>query len=301
MVFDCRLGAGASVRRAILVVLMAAGMQAQSAQNPSPMVEPIRAHARVAQETVPGERIQLSMGQLYLPPKPPKHDATAPLLVFFHAPSWLVESAAREKGMAAISASLGAGSGTYEKPFLDAGQFAALLDEAESKAKLKFGAVTLGGWSAGGGAVRQIIKDEASFARVGRVIIIDGIHASYVEGKPGPLESRIETVKLESIVRFAKEAEAGKKRMLITHSEIFPGTFASTTETAHYIAGQLGLVETPVMCWGPGGLQGLSEARRGGFTMVGYAGNSAPDHVDELHALRFFLADKPLTKRCAKP
>lgn len=286
------------MRRAVVLLLMAAGLRAQSPQNPSPMVEPVRAHGRVAEETVPGERMPLSLGELYLPPK---HGVQPPLLVFFHAPAWLVESAARENGMAAISASLGAGSGTYERPFLDAGRFAALLAEAERKAKLRFGAVTLGGWSAGGGAVRQIIKDEASSARVERVIVIDGIHASYVDGRPGPLESKIETPKLDSLVRFAREAVAGKKKMLITHSEIFPGTFASTTETAHYLAGQLGVVEAPILCWGPGGMQALAEARRGGFTMVGYAGNSAPDHVDQLHALRFFLQGKALTKHCAKP
>ena len=32
-------------------------------------------------------------------------------------------------------------------------------------------------------------------------------------------------------IRFAGDAAAGKKRMLVTHSEVFPGTFASTTET----------------------------------------------------------------------
>lgn len=262
------------------------------------MVEPIRQHARVEQSQPAGERWELSMGHLYVPAK---HSERPPLLVFFHGPAWLVESAAQQNGMASLSVSLGAGSGTYEKPFVDAGRFAALADEAQGKAKVTFGAITLAGWSAGGGAVRQILRDDASFARVKRVILIDGIHASYVDGKPGPLESSLETVKLESIVRFAREALEGRKTMLITHSEIFPGTFASTTETAHYIAGQVGIVEAPVLCWGPGGMQALSRAHKGGFTMIGYAGNSAPDHVDQLHALRYFLADRPLTKSCAKP
>ena len=39
----------------------------------------------------------------------------------------------------------------------------------------------------------------------------------------------------------AQEAAAGRKRMLVTHSEIFPGTFASTTETADYLLDKLGL------------------------------------------------------------
>jgi hypothetical protein len=37
------------------------------------------------------------------------------------------------------------------------------------------------------------------------------------------------------------------------------------------------------------GAQQLSEVRVGKFLMVGYAGNSAPDHVDQLHSLPEYL------------
>ena len=37
------------------------------------------------------------------------------------------------------------------------------------------------------------------------------------------------------------------------------------------------------------GMQQLSQARAGQFLLVGYAGNSAPDHVDQLHNLPVFL------------
>jgi len=109
------------------------------------MVEPIRQHERVGQRVARGDRMDLSMGHLYLPEK---HSARPPLLVFFHGPSWLVEDAAEHSGMASLSISLGAGSGTYEKPFLDAARFLSLIDEAQGKAKVSFGAITLAGWSA---------------------------------------------------------------------------------------------------------------------------------------------------------
>jgi len=41
--------------------------------------------------------------------------------------------------------------------------------------------------------------------------------------------------------------------------------------------------------WGPMGMQQLSEARAGRFRLLGFAGNSAPDHVDQLHSLPVFL------------
>jgi hypothetical protein len=83
---------------------------------------------------------------------------------------------------------------------------------------------------------------------------------------------------------------AGKKHVLFTHTEIFPGTFASTTETAAYILKQLGLQAKPIVKWGPMGTQELSEVRSGKFLMIGFAGNSAPDHVDQLQSFPTFLS-----------
>jgi hypothetical protein len=119
--------------------------------------------------------------------------------------------------------------------------------------------------------------------------MIDGIHTGYTDGKPGPLESKIDTANLQIWIQLARDAMAGRKRMIVTHSEIFPGTFASTTETADYLVSQLGLKVRPVLRWGPMGLQQLSETVSGRFLLIGYAGNSAPDHVDQLHALPVLL------------
>jgi hypothetical protein len=147
----------------------------------------------------------------------------------------------------------------------------------------------LGGWSAGCGAVRQILKTPESYARVDAALLIDGMHTDYVDGKPGPLESKLDPGNLEIWLQLARDAIAGRKRLIVTHSEIFPGTYASTTETADYLLAQLGLRRRAVLKWGPMGLQQLGEARAGKFLLVGYAGNSAPDHVDQLHSLPVFL------------
>jgi hypothetical protein len=89
---------------------------------------------------------------------------------------------------------------------------------------------------------------------------------------------------------FARAAIRGEKRFVVTHSEIFPGTFASTTETADWLLRALDLRRTPVIRWGPRGMQQLSEVHAGGFELLGFAGNSGPDHVDQLHAMPEFLA-----------
>ncbi len=261
---------------------------AQQAQNPSPMVEHARAHRRLTQQTPPGKREKLELGELFIPAGW-KAGREATVLFFFHGGTWLPEVAAARNKMAVVSIQGGAGSGSYVRLFEDPKRFPRLLEESESKAGVRFSHVLLGGWSAGCGAIRQILQTPDSYARTDGALMIDGIHTGYTDGKPGPLESKIDTANLHIWVQLARDAMAGRKRMIVTHSEIFPGTFASTTETADYLIAQLGLKLQPVLRWGQMGLQRLSQAASGKFLLIGYAGNSAPDHVDQLHALPVML------------
>lgn len=257
-------------------------------QNPSPMVEHTRAHLRLPNESPPGRHEKLSLGTLFIPAAL-QSNSHAPVLFFFHAQGAVPEIAAARNHMVVVSAVLGAGSRVYEKPFLDPAFFGKLLEEAETRAGMKLEPITLAGWSAGCGAIRRIMSTPEYYDRVANAIMIDGIHTSYVGGKPGPLESQIDPKPLEVFIKMARDAMAGKKRVIITHSEIFPGTFASTTETSDYILSALGLHPRPVAKWGPMGTQELEEVRSGKFLMVGFAGNSGPDHVDELNSLPEYL------------
>jgi len=261
---------------------------AQQAQNPSPMVEHTRAHHRLKEETPPGRREKLDLGTLFLPAGM-KARTGVPVLLFFHGGTWLPEVAAARNRVAVVSIQAGAGSGSYSRLFEDPKRFLALLEDAESKGGIRFGRVMLGGWSAGCGAIRQILRDPAAYQRVAAVLLIDGMHTDYADGKPGPLESKITTPNLDVWLQLGRDSIAGRKRAVVTHTEIFPGTFASTTETADYLVAQLGLKLQPVLKWGPMGTQQLSEARAGKFRLLGFAGNSAPDHVDQLHSLPVFL------------
>lgn len=274
-----------------------------ASQNPSPMVEESRAHERLAQRDLGGLARSFTGPagkpvELWIPDGAGKR-ASLDLVVHFHGAAWLPKQAVaalRSNTVAAV-VNLGAGSGTYHRAFADPAVFDSLLAGISSEVSAatgkaaRIGRVTLAGFSAGHGAIRAILRDPSHFERVNAVLLLDGMHTSYVpEGGLLATGAVLDTANLAAFADFARAALGRKKRFLITHSEIFPGTFASTTETADWLLRALGLRRTPVLRWGPRGMQQTSEVNQGNFELLGFAGNSAPDHVDHLHAMPELLS-----------
>ncbi len=276
-------------------------LPAPAAQNPSPMVERTREHARIAERELPGEVRSLKVGlrhavRLFVP------EGTAlerpRLLVHFHGDPFIPEYAVSTVGARYVVATvhIAPGSSAYELAFDDPAVFDSLLAAVAHEVSRLAGApvtledVTLSGFSAGYGAIRALLRHPAHFERVDAVLLLDGLHTGYLPpGKVLHQGGRLDASKLEPFVRFARAAFRGDKRLLITHSEIFPGTFASTTEAADHLLEQLGLQRTAVLEWGPLGMQQLSHVRCRGFEVRGFAGNSAPDHIDHFHGMFRFL------------
>ena len=274
-----------------------------ASQNPSPMAEETRTHERLAPKDLGGvSRSFIGPAgkpvELWMPSRAPKNDVFD-LVVHFHGTAWLPEQAvaALSNQPVAVVLNLGTGSGAYDRAFNDAPVFDSLLSSVtrEISATIgrsaQIGRITLVGFSAGHGAVRAILREPRHFARVNAVLLLDGMHTSYVpDGTVLAAGGVLDTTNLMAFTEFARAAMRGEKKFLVTHSEIFPGTFASTTETANWLLHTLGLHRTPVLRWGPRGMQQLSEASAGSFAVLGFAGNSAPDHIDQLHAMPELLA-----------
>jgi hypothetical protein len=255
----------------------------QLAQAPSPMVENTRAHQRQAQRAVTGERIQTPAGEMVLPPSS-RPGKPLPLVIHFHGAPWLAEQSVRKAlpKAAVLGVQLGAGSRVYAEPFRDPAALRTILAAAGRPVTKLY----LTSYSAGYGAVREILRQPENAARVHGVVLLDGMHAGY----DVPEERRApQPADLEAFEHYARAAIDGRARLLILHSEIFPSTFASTTETSDWLLERLGLRRKPVLRWGPLGMQMLSDTRRGKLRVLGFAGNSAPDHVDHLHALAWAL------------
>jgi len=277
------------------------------------MVESTRPHPRITQTEVKGRRVDLQTlkgARLFIGPRVDPN-RPVPLLIHFHGAPWLVERhvATHLPKAALVTVQLGNGSSVYRKPFTDSQLFSNLLREAADELHLRRGwsSITLSGFSAGYGAVREILRQPENFALVRNVLLLDGMHTSYVpEGKPLADGGVIDPSGLDSFLAFARAAVAGRKSFVFTHSEIFPGTYASTTESSDYLLAQLNLqlaqISPPLPPWklkllqsklkrrpllreGPNGMQQLSAVDAGGFHVRGYAGNTAPDHIDHLQSM----------------
>jgi len=283
----------------LLLLLTIASAQA-AAQNPSPMSDSTRPHPRVERYDVPGRRAPLSLGTLYISPA---FDASRPhvLLLHFHGAPWLVEHHVRERlpQAALVTVQIGSGSRVYADAFADAPRFGALLDEVDSRLRELTGrapsrrSIALSSFSAGYGAIRSILSQPDHARRVDVVLLADSLHASYTGDAAAPraADLPVDQATLEPFLTFADEAAAGRKTLWVTHSEVYPGTYASTTETADALLRRAGLARRPALKAGPIGMQQLSETGRARLRVTGYAGNSAPDHMDHLYGIGAALAE----------
>lgn len=265
------------------------------------MVESTREHARITQTDLPGVSRLLDL-RLRNPVRlfvPEGTDLERPrLLVHFHGASFIPEYAVSEMDAPYVVATvhIAPGSGGYERAFDDPAVFDSLLAAVSRELtdmagpSVTFEDVTLSAFSAGYGAIRALLRQPKHFDLADAVLLMDGLHTGYLPPRKVLDEGgRLDAAKLDPFLRLAQAAVEGEKRFLITHSEIFPGTFASTTETTDYLLGELGFHRQAVLEWGPLGMQQLSHVRCRGFEVRGFAGNSAPDHIDHFHGMFSFL------------
>lgn len=271
-------------------------------QNPSPMVDYTRPHQRVPLDSVADAGVMVDLpggfqGKLYVPEKW-KGEPRVDLLIHFHGDSRVAQYAVDRQPTpwALFHCQWGSGSSAYSRPvqamgaevFLDT--VLSVVQQALPKGQI--GRICLSGWSAGYGAIRSILSDANAAGRVAAILLLDGLHCSYVpEGKTMAEGGVLDSMQMQPFLDWARLAAAGKKSFLFTHSSVFPGAFASTTETADYLLQALGIRRQSMLAEGPMGMQQTSVAERGKFRVCSFAGNSAPDHVDHYHGLGAFLRE----------
>ncbi|KYF77989.1 hypothetical protein BE17_49900 [Sorangium cellulosum] len=163
------------------------------------------------------------------------------LLLHFHGNTQLVRESAEVAGLNAAVAviNLGIGSGAYEDLYAQPGVYESLLadiDRALAQRGLptpRLRRVALSSWSAGYGAVAKILELRRGTDTLDAILVTDGIHCGFAPEQP----SGLNTLQLASFARAAQLAASGQLLFTITHSEIDPIAYASSSATASYLLG----------------------------------------------------------------
>ncbi len=228
----------------------------------------------------------ISMGQFIAPHKGGiTKSGSFDLVVHFHGHEAVrKEFVKTADGIVLVGIDLGIGSGAYQSAFASPAAFTELIRSVEAAMARKTGnkkahvrKLALSAWSAGYGAVEQILRQPAA-KKVDAVVLLDSLHAGYLDEQAKTLK----VVQIQPFIDFAKRARAGEKLMFMSHSSIIPPGYASTTEVAHFVVKQLGGKPKKAHREDVLGLDMIDRYDRKGFHMRGYTGDDKPDHCAHL-------------------
>jgi hypothetical protein len=84
--------------------------------------------------------------------------------------------------------------------------------------------------------------------------------------------------------------------MILTHSSIIPPGYASTTEVAQYVVGELGGKEKKATKSDVLGLKMFARYNKGNFHSWGYLGNDKPDHCAHIGLMAGIMKNQILPR-----
>jgi hypothetical protein len=222
-------------------------------------------------------------------------DGGVPLRMHFHGAIWFAiqEHLRCRLDGPLLCAALGEGSSVYRRPFEDKHRFARLIKRVEIEMNRRYPNavprihivnVSISSFSAGYGAVREIVKSPENMKAIRRILLADSMYASFEgEGTAHP-SSQPAREHIEPWIPFAKEAAAGNKTFVLTYSQVSTQNYASSALCA---AALIDAVHAPVENVMPGSSPAtldpqfplLTRADVRGFHVWGYGGSDAQAHL----------------------
>ncbi len=195
---------------------------------------------------------KLDIGRVLIPQKGGHTDDLGfDVIIHFHgheaARKSLVQTA---RGVVFAGIEHGILSGHYAKPFSSRSRFKAVVGSIEDALKAHtedkrahIRHLALSGWSAGYGAINQILK--RTKRAIDAVILLDGLHAGWrpkfdpKHEKARPMD--VDPAFIKPVFDYATRAARGEGLFVFTHSEVDPVTYASTSLVAGRLLSDLDL------------------------------------------------------------
>lgn len=185
----------------------------------------------------------------------------------------------------------GEGSSVYRVPFEDRGRFGRWLRMVEAElirrgapTNTQIAGVDISSFSAGYGAVREIVKQPEYRRLLRRVILCDSIYGSLDAAAQNEGLRKVAREHVECWVPLAQEAMRGERDFVLTVSAIPTTSYASSGECASALAAAVGLRKEAVK---PGSVPAAADpefplterTEAGRFHVWFYGGTNAAAHM----------------------
>lgn len=205
------------------------------------------------------------------------------LTIHFHGAAWFAIDEHLRRGLSEplISVNVGEGSTVYRQAFQDPDAWPKLLSHVMAETGGKgIGRVDVTSFSAGYGAVRELLKQPDPSKLIRRIVLADSMYASFTSSTDKtPLKEHI-----DPYVEFAKAAMRGEKAFVVTCSQVPTETYANSAACAQALV--RGLNASLVPYWAPGkrksgypDYQIRSTFEKGQFFVWNYEGVDAQAHM----------------------
>jgi hypothetical protein len=162
--------------------------------------------------------------------------------------------------------------------------------EADIPDTLQWGQLGVSSFSAGYGAVREILKSATYRNDIDALLAADSLYAS-TAGDGTPVDSQMVNYKT-----FATLAKNGSKTFLFSHSQVPTYTYESTGECGDELMQHLGISAGAYNVNGLGTLNFYRYAQTGKFRLWGALGTDGDSHLEHLRYIGDFLEELPLAK-----
>ena len=271
-------GAPPCLRASVVLVLLVSSSIA-SAQTTRPSSRPGGEIIPPPRRDVPGQRIKLAAGELFVPDFFHADDK-ADVVVHFLGAAWCAEQTFYDARKNA--ALLVASAKTLSDGFATSAPFEAVLADVSKSIGRPIGKVCLSSFSGGYTAVRDLLRHASVVQGVSDVVLLDSLYAPRI----GENKDRLDPAAMQPFVDFARRAAEGKVNFFFT--QLYPPLEQhrgnTTTLAANYLIDALKLERKAASGRNSRGARLLYRADRGGCHILGHAGMTNQDHFDHFYA-----------------